>query len=65
MSNTTDNTMQKFKITVKETLEREIEVEAEDLNAALAEVQGQYDNEDITLDADDFTGVDIFESDAE
>ncbi|WP_339343399.1 DpnD/PcfM family protein [uncultured Psychrobacter sp.] len=65
MSNTTENTMKKFTITIKEVMEREIEVEAEDLDTAINNVRTRYEDEDIVLDSDDFTGVDIFDSNAE
>lgn len=50
----------KFKVCVKETLERVIEVEADSRADAISEVHVSYCNEDIVLDAEDFKGVDFF-----
>lgn len=46
--------MKTFKIAIKETLSRIVEIEAEDAEEALLKIQYQYNNEDIILDAADF-----------
>lgn len=46
--------MKTFKIEIKETLSKIIEIEAADAYDALLKVQHQYKNEDIILDAADF-----------
>lgn len=51
----------RFKVNVKEVLERVVEVEAPDISAAISEVQRQYDNLEIILDAEDYKGVYITE----
>lgn len=52
-----------FKITVEETLAREIEVEAYDVDDAITIVKSQYRNGDIVLDADDFVDVEYLVQD--
>jgi len=52
----------KYKVIVEETLERTVEVEAESPDEAEAIVQKMYDNSEIVLSADDFYGVEIYES---
>ncbi len=51
--------MKKFKIEVKETLSRIIEINANSINEALENVQKIYKNEEIILDNDDFVEVDF------
>lgn len=51
--------MQEFKVIIRETLEREIRVEAEDRLAALRRVRSDYAAGEIVLSADDFTAVEI------
>ena len=51
--------MQKFQVTIRETLERVIAVEAEDRLSALRRVRADYAVEEIVLSADDFTAVEI------
>jgi flagellar biosynthesis regulator FlbT len=46
--------MKTFKIEIKETLSRIVEIEADDVEEALLKIQDQYKNEDIILDAADF-----------
>ena len=51
--------MKKFKVEIKETLTRVVEVEASCANDAERQVRGQYWNSDIVLTEDDFEGVEI------
>jgi len=51
--------MKKFKIEVKETLSRIIEINANSIDEALENVQQIYKNEKIILDNDDFVEVDF------
>lgn len=46
--------MKKYKILIKETLEKEIEVNAEDEKTAYEIIENKYYNGDIVLTADDF-----------
>lgn len=46
--------METFKIEVKETLSRIIEIEANSNEEALVKIEDLYKNEEIVLDADDF-----------
>jgi hypothetical protein len=48
----------KYHVTITETLERTIEVEASDQAGAELQAKAMYTQEDIILDADDFSGVD-------
>lgn len=52
--------MKKYKITITETLEREVEVEAPDWNHALDIVEESYWNGDVVLTADDHTDTDFY-----
>lgn len=49
--------MKKYEVTVQETLERKVAVEAESKEAAEAMVRRSYGNSDLVLDASDFTRV--------
>ena len=49
----------KYTVTITETLERDIEVEALNEEEAYRIVDEQYDNCDIVLDAEDFIGKEI------
>ena len=50
----------KFKITVRETLEREVEVDAEDLEDAFDKVEEKYDEADeLVLDSEDHTTTEL------
>ena len=51
--------MQKYTIEVKETLQRLLEVEAENLNEAIEIVSKKYDDGEIILDFNDYVGCDI------
>lgn len=51
----------KYKVVVKETLQRIIEIEAESFEEAKTLVKEQYHNEDVVLDSEDFIIVE-FES---
>lgn len=53
--------MPKFNIQVKEILRRVVEIEADTLEEAINIAEDMYQNEEIVLDADDFTYVDIEE----
>ena len=46
-----------FKTEITETLQRTIEVEAENEGDALRKVKEMYKNEEIVLDSSDFVGV--------
>lgn len=48
--------MKTFKVRVTETLNREVEVEAKDINDAENKVSEMYRNEEIVLDSEDFDG---------
>ena len=48
-----------FKTEITETLQRTIEVEAENERDALQKVKEMYKNEEIVLDSSDFVGVEI------
>lgn len=49
----------KFKIEIKETLSRIIEVEAETPDQAIEDVQVMYQKQEIVIDHDDYVGTDI------
>lgn len=49
--------MKKYTIAVRETLLKEVEVEAESYNKALREVYELYNNGEILIDEDDFDFV--------
>ncbi len=49
--------MKTYKIEVKETLSRIIEIDANSFDEALEDVQKMYKNEEIILDSDDFVEV--------
>lgn len=51
--------MQKFTVTVTETLERLVEVTAENAQAAYDQVSSSYKNQDLVLDSDDFSHYSI------
>lgn len=51
--------MKTYKIEVKETLSRIIEINANSIDEALGNVQKIYKNEEIILDNDDFVEVDF------
>lgn len=52
--------MKKFKVTITETLEKEVEVDALDWNHALDIVEESYWNGDVVLTADDHTDTDFY-----
>ena len=52
--------MKKYKVTIAETLEREVEVEAPDWNHALDIVEESYWNGDVVLTADDHKDTDFY-----
>lgn len=45
--------METFTITVKEVLERKVEVEAENIHSATVKAQYQYENKEIVLNTED------------
>lgn len=45
--------MKKFTVEITETLQRQIEVEAEDDNEAISKVEEMYRNEEVVLDSGD------------
>lgn len=47
----------KYSVTIEETLSRTLEIEAESKIDAIDKVKKQYNNENIVLDADDFSEV--------
>lgn len=51
--------MAKFNVTITETLKRTVEVEATNGIDAVDEARRMYHEEDIVLDADNFTSVDF------
>ena len=51
--------METFKVEIKETLKRVVEVEAEDFLDASAKVNEMYDNEEEVLDYEDLYSTDI------
>lgn len=51
--------MKKYKVTITETLERVVEVEAEDYEEAVGIVEGAYRRGDIILVSDDYTGTEF------
>lgn len=54
--------MPKYKVTLTETLQREVEIEADDINDAINIAQEMYDNSEIILDETDYKGVEIDEA---
>lgn len=53
--------MKKFKIKITETLQKVIEVEAENLTEAVGTVEDMWYGSDVILTADDFIQVDFSE----
>lgn len=51
--------MPMVRVSVIETLERVIEVEADSIQDAIDEVQKMYDDQEIVLEARDFAGYEI------
>ena len=51
--------MEKYKVTIEETLRRTIEVDAETPGMAVCQVENEYNAEEHILTAEDFFGVDI------
>lgn len=51
--------MKKFNIEITETLQRQIEVEADSYDEALKIVKGKYRNSEIVLDSNDFIDTDF------
>ena len=51
--------MKKFKVQITETLQRIVEIEAENIDQAIADVEWQHEIGEIVLVAEDFTGVEF------
>ena len=51
--------MNKYKVTITETLQKEIEVEASSKEEAIYQIKQQYKNEKIVLTADDYVYTDF------
>ncbi len=51
--------MNRYKIYIKETLSRVVEIKAESSRDALEEVKRMYSNEEIILDDGDYDGTDF------
>lgn len=51
--------MKKYKVQITETLQRIVDVEAEDMDQAIADVEWQHELGEIVLVAEDFTGVEF------
>ena len=47
----------KYSVTIEETLSRTVEIEADSKQDAIDKVKKRYRNEDLVLDADDFSEV--------
>lgn len=54
--------MPKHKVMLTETLQREVEIEADDMSEAINMAQEMYDNSEIILDETDYRGVEINEA---
>jgi uncharacterized membrane protein len=54
--------METFKIEVKETLSRIIEIEANSADEAFSKIQDLYTKEEIVLDADDYVETEFLKS---
>jgi len=51
-----------FKIEIKETLSRIIEIEANSVDGAFSKIENLYKNEEIVLDADDYVETEFLKS---
>jgi hypothetical protein len=54
--------MKTFKIEVKETLSRIIEIEANSMDEAFSKIQDLYKKEEIVLDSDDYVETEFLKS---
>lgn len=54
--------METFKIEIKETLSRVIEIEANSADEAFSKIENLYKNEEIVLDADDYFETEFLKS---
>ena len=54
----------KFKVTVSETIERVVFVDASDWQEAEKKVQNMWDKSELVLSADDFTDVEFYTEEA-
>jgi hypothetical protein len=53
--------MKTFKIEIKESLSRVIDIDAKNLNEAILKARNLYDREEIVLDAEDYSDTSIFQ----
>ena len=51
--------MKTYKIRIIETLSRDVEIQANDIDDAFDEIEHKYKSCEIVLDADDFQGVEF------
>lgn len=51
--------MKTYKIRIIETLSRDVEISAEDIDDAFDEIEHKHQSGEIVLDADDFQGVEF------
>lgn len=51
--------MKTYKIRIIETLSRDIDIQADDIDDAFDEIEHKYQNGEIVLDADDFQGAEF------
>lgn len=51
--------MKKFNIEITETLQRQIEIEAEDYDEAMKIIKDKYHNSEIVLDSNDYIDTDF------
>lgn len=51
--------MKKYKVTITETLQMEVEVNARSVEEACEKIERNWNNSDYILDADHFKGVDF------
>jgi hypothetical protein len=51
--------MKTYKIRIIETLSRDVEIQANDIDDAFDEIEHKYQSGEIVLDADDFQGVEF------
>ncbi|WP_304818925.1 LPD11 domain-containing protein [uncultured Clostridium sp.] len=54
--------MPKYKVMLTETLQRDVEIDADDISDAISIAQEMYDNSEIILDETDYKGVEINEA---
>ena len=57
--------MAKFKYKIVETLERVVEVEADNYDEGFEKLEEMHTNAEVVLDAEDFTGYEIYPAESE